>query len=241
MFAVKTITWNELCNALAIQRGLPDHSKGREPHEDTIHTLLGSLLIFDRSSLGHGNNPRVKLCHKTIYNFLLQDPEHLLADRSLCDLDQGDLDRIKYFFVNEQDAFVQIGRDCLTLLRYRHYESFANAKAIMNDEDDRENGFLKYAAAFWFVHCIDPNHHSQEDFEDIQRFLQSPNFWACVAVQAASSLISLVAMRKLQKEATIWDSGNLTGAKWTLLEFLCRLGFTNILMDLSWIWISVPL
>ncbi|KAJ5170918.1 uncharacterized protein N7500_003701 [Penicillium coprophilum] len=182
--AVQPITWNELCNALAIRTGAKDHLKGNEPREQQIHSLCGSWLLLDTSSNDSKNNQKIRLGHKTIQDFLTQDAQDLLINPSIRQMEQDNLARIQKFFVNSNEAFRQGGRDCLTFLTYKRYESFATAKAVLADENNREHSFLKYAAAFWFIHFIDADNHCEEDFEEIRRFLESTNLWTCVAVQS---------------------------------------------------------
>ncbi|OQE41742.1 hypothetical protein PENCOP_c004G00965 [Penicillium coprophilum] len=164
--AVQPITWNELCNALAIRAGAKDHLKGNEPREQQIHSLCGSWLLLDSSSNDNKNNQKIRLGHKTIQDFLTQDAQDLLINPSIRQMEQDNLARIQRFFVNSNEAFRQGGRDCLTFLNYKRYESFATAKAVLADENNREHSFLKYAAAFWFIHFIDGDNHCKEDFEE---------------------------------------------------------------------------
>ncbi|CAI7657657.1 unnamed protein product [Penicillium glandicola] len=181
---VQPITWNELCNALAIRTGAKDHLKGNEPREQQIHSLCGSWLLLDSSSNDDKNNQKIRLGHKTIHDFLTQDSQDLLIDQSIREMEQDNLARIQKFFVHSHDAFRQVGRDCLTFLHYKRYESFATAGTILEDENNREHSFLKYAAAFWFIHLIDERTHSKEDFEKVRQFLESTNLWTCIAVQS---------------------------------------------------------
>ncbi|KAJ5207447.1 hypothetical protein N7472_003895 [Penicillium cf. griseofulvum] len=179
---VQPITWNELCNALSIRTGEKDYLKGHEPREQQIHSLCGSWLLLDSSSNDNKNDQKIRLGHKTIQDFLAQDFEDLLIDQSIRQMEQNNLSRIQKFFVNSNDASRQIGRDCLTFLNYKRYGSFATAKAVL-DENIREHSFLRYAAAFWFIH-FDGEKNSKEDFEEVRRFLESTNLWTCVAVQS---------------------------------------------------------
>jgi hypothetical protein len=156
--------------------------KGHEPREQQIHSLCGSWLLLDSSSTDNKNDQKIRLGHKTIQDFLAQDFEDLLIDQSIRQMEQNNLSRIQKFFVNSNEASRQIGRECLTFLNYKRYESFATAKAVL-DENTREHSFLRYAAAFWFIH-FDGENNSKEDFEEVKRFLQSTNLWTCVAVQS---------------------------------------------------------
>lgn len=153
------------------------------PKEDAIHDLCGSLLLFDRSSEEDKANPRVKLFHKTVQDFLLQDPQDLPIDKSFSHVEEFTLKEMKNFFINPSEGSVKVGLNCMTLLQYRRYRSFSAAKAIL-DENSTENAFLKYAAAFWFLHFMHTKHHSEEVFDEVRKFMESPNFWTCVALQS---------------------------------------------------------
>ncbi|KAJ5370879.1 uncharacterized protein N7496_006971 [Penicillium cataractarum] len=181
--AVQSITWNELRNALAIRPGARDYSPDSVPKEDAIHDLCGSLLLFDRSSEQNKTNAKVKLFHKTIQDFLLQDPRDLPIDKSFSHVEEFRLKEMKKFFVQPSEGSVKFGLTCMTLLQYRRYKSFSAAKAIL-DDDSTENAFLKYAAAFWFLHFMDTEHHSEEIFEEVRAFMESASFWTCVALQS---------------------------------------------------------
>lgn len=153
------------------------------PKEDAIHGLCGSLLLFDRSSEQNKTNPKVKLFHKTIQDFLLQDPRDLPIDKSFSHVEEFRLKEMKKFFIQPSEGSVKFGLTCMTLLQYRRYKSFSAAKTIL-DDNSTENAFLKYAAAFWFLHFMDTEHHSEEVFEEVRAFMESPSFWTCVALQS---------------------------------------------------------
>lgn len=153
------------------------------PKEDVINDLCGSLLLLDSSSDQNKTNPKVKLFHKTIQDFLLQDPQDLPIDESFSHVEEFRLKEMKKFFIQPSVGSVKLGITCMTLLRYRRYKSFSTAKAIL-DDNSTENAFLKYAAAFWFLHFMDTEHHSEEVFEEVRAFMESPSFWTCVALQS---------------------------------------------------------
>jgi hypothetical protein len=153
------------------------------PKEDAIHDLCGSLLLFDRSSEQDKDNPRVKLFHKTVQDFLLQDPQDLPIDKSFSHVEEFTLKEMKKFFIDTSEGSVKVGLNCMTLLQYRRYRSFSAVKAIL-DDNSTEDAFLKYAAAFWFLHFMDTEHHSEEAFNEVRKFMESPNFWTCIALQS---------------------------------------------------------
>lgn len=153
------------------------------PKEDAINDLCGSLLLFDRSSEQDKTNPKVKLFHKTIQDFLLQDPQDLPIGKSFSHMEEFRLKEMKKFFVDPLEGCMSVGLNCMTLLQYRRYQSFSAAKAIL-DDSSAEDAFLRYAAAFWFLHFMDSKQHSEEVFQVVREFMESSNFWTCVALQS---------------------------------------------------------
>lgn len=55
----------------------------------------------------------------------------------------------------------------------------------MLESDGEEHAFLKYSAAFWFLH-LGEGDPSPELFSEVKSFLRSPNFWTCLAVQVVA-------------------------------------------------------
>jgi hypothetical protein len=179
------------------------------PWENQIESLCGSLLVFDRSSKENEKDPKIKLCHKTVEDFLLLDPKDPIIAKTIPDSDQDKVALVHKFFVNPAKASIEVGLNCLTFLQYRRYESVSNVKAIL-DENNKDDAFLKYAAAFWFRHFMGTS-HSQETFEEVRKFLESPNFWTCVALQ--SYLVPHVFGRYAQIRPGCYIMG-LRGPKW---------------------------
>lgn len=128
---------SELSNALGIRKGAEDHSDKRVPKLPLIEDLCGQLVIFDRVSKGSQRDPLLKLAHKSIQDFFLQDPESLNIPDDLCQ-----------FFINLQSANLEIGQACLTYLGYARYQKPIDILAIL-ENDPKEHAFLKYAATFW--------------------------------------------------------------------------------------------
>jgi hypothetical protein len=115
-------------------------------------------------------NPTLRLVHKSFGELLTQDPETL---------DFVTRDCYK-FFVKFKDGNSEIGKRCLTYLTYRRYSHFVDL-SLANDSS--EHGLLKYASIFWHTH-LQRAGASQELFERVRDFLESPNIWTCVRVQS---------------------------------------------------------
>jgi hypothetical protein len=146
----------------------------------TIYAAHSCYLIVPRDRT---SNPKVKLFHKTIQDFILQDPQDLPIDKSFSHVEEFTLKEMKNFFVDTSEGSVKVGLNCMTLLQYRRHQSFSAAKAIL-DGKNTENAFMKYAAAFWFLHFMDTEQHSEKVFNEVRKFMESPNFWTCVALQS---------------------------------------------------------
>ncbi|QKX57833.1 uncharacterized protein TRUGW13939_04953 [Talaromyces rugulosus] len=178
--SIQSITWRELLNALAIEHGATHHCRYHVTSIQKIKELCGSFVVSDRSSEDE-TCCKVKLFHKTLYDFFLQDMEDLPINTSIGQSEPNKIAYLREFFVNPTDASLEIGLDCLWFLRYDRYKSVSNIKALLDANDERD-AFLKYAATFWFQHLYDTS-PSKELFRDVCAFLVSSNFWTSVGIQ----------------------------------------------------------
>lgn len=161
---------SELSNYLGIREGAEDFSAKRIPKLALIEDLCSHLVVFDRVSKGNEKDPLLKLAHKSVQDFFSQDPDSL---------DMPVPDDLRKFFVNEGLANLEMGKACLTYLRYKRYLSPLEDLKLVNEED---HAFLKYAATFWFRHLMRTG-HSQDLFSSVEQFIRSPAFWTCLIVQ----------------------------------------------------------
>ena len=67
---------SELSDALGIRENL-DYSPKRIPKKALIESLCSHLVIFDRTDRGSETDPLLKLAHKSVKDFFLQDPHSL--------------------------------------------------------------------------------------------------------------------------------------------------------------------
>lgn len=146
------------------------------PFIDSIRNLCSPLIVFDKPGQGDEvDNPLLKLCHQTVEEFFRQNPE---------DLDLGSA-KLRKYFVASQQANQRIGLDCLTYLQYDRYqktEFVHNLDPILRKPVPREHAFLAYAATFWAQH-LDFVSPTPEIYQAVKKFLCSPAFWTCLAVQ----------------------------------------------------------
>jgi hypothetical protein len=170
--AEQPLRLSELSNALGIRKDAEDHSSKRVPKLPLIEDLCSPLVIFDRVSKGSQRDPLLKLAHKSIQDFFIQDPESLNIS-----------DDLRQFFINLHSANLEIGQACLTYLGYARYQKPIDILAILENDPEEEHAFLKYAATFWFWHLTRAGHSSQL-FTAVDRFVRSPAFWTCLAVQS---------------------------------------------------------
>jgi hypothetical protein len=167
--AFQPLSVDELRNALAIHAGSEDHQPGRVPELDLIMELCGSLVRLEPSQTGNDGDRLVKFVHKSVLDFFKSDPDTLAVRNDL-----------RCFFVDQNRGNLETGRNCLAYLRYNRYQTRIDVTETLNDGE--EHAFLKYAAAYWFEH-LENIPHSEELFQEVRTFVQSPAFWTCLAVQ----------------------------------------------------------
>ncbi|KAI9658923.1 MAG: hypothetical protein M1821_001883 [Bathelium mastoideum] len=161
---------SELAHALAASASGPDDfSAKRVPKLDLIEELCSNLIIFDRTSKGSEADPLLKIAHKSILDFFLQDPGVLDVPENL-----------HQYFISSDIACLELGRSSLNYLKYARYHQ---KQDISNLLDLPDHAFLKHAATFsyWYLSYAKP---SAKLFEDILDFVKSPAFWSCIAVQS---------------------------------------------------------
>lgn len=174
--AGQSVSLNELLDFLAITTGAKDYDRRRVPFIEAIRDLCSPFIIFDKPGRGDEvDNPLLKLCHKTVEEFFRQSPDAL-------DLSSTKLRR---YFVKGEKADENIGFDCLTYLQYERYQKpgiVHSLDSILRKPVPREHAFLAYAATFWAQHLerVSP---TPEIYEAVRKFLRSPAFWTCLAVQ----------------------------------------------------------
>lgn len=168
--APQPMAFDELSEALSVELDMLEPDKGRVPRAAAIEKLCCPLIILDRTE--SDINPTLRLAHKTIGEFLVQDPE---------------LDNIpkecRKFFVNLHNAHLDIGRICLTYLSYTRYANPIDLETELEYTHLRKHAFLRYAAIFWHRHLSNVE-GTQALFDKVSSFLRSNNFWACMRVQS---------------------------------------------------------
>jgi hypothetical protein len=170
--SIQPMTQSEIQNALAIRPGATEHRKGRVSDIALITKVAGSLLRFERHPVDIQREPALKFVHKSVLDFLTQDPASLGL--------KPDLHR---FFVDPTSAHLELGRNCLTYLQYETYQDAKIIPQLLPRMAEPQHAFLRYAAAFWVQHLMCVN-GSKELFEEVQTFIRSSAFWTCVAIQS---------------------------------------------------------
>lgn len=163
------MTITELLDALATCIGCGDYSTKRIPSQDAIRQLCGSFLAIDFSSADTTQSPIVKLSHKSVQDFFLLRHDLIPPDH------------LSKYFVDRSSAHREMGRTCLTYLRFRRYESPDGLPESF--ETDPEHAFLPYASVFWFQHLDMRGVAREEMRQEIRDFLQSCAFWTAFRVQ----------------------------------------------------------
>jgi len=192
----------ELLDALAVRPGREDYSADAVARPEVLQDLLGSFLHFDHSTLGGDINPIVKLNHKSVQDLFLEDPEKL-----------GVPAHARRYFVSKDAAGLEMGRTCLAYLRYKRYRDIDNVP--QNLDGSKEHAFLRYAAVFWFVHLNGCRHPDTELRKQVRTFVQSPEFWTCVAVQSRVAPFRFARYRNIRGGNFAPMSG---GANWSIYD-----------------------
>lgn len=176
--AAQSISLDEMRNVLAVTSYAKDHDSRRVPFTKDIENLCSPLITFGKPREGDGDdNPLLKLCHKTVEDFLLQSPD---------DLDLDPTSKLRKYFVTYNQANEAIAMDCLTYLQYKRYENSAlEVGAILSKPIAKDHAFLPYAATFWAQHCdaIGPS-AVKEVGQAVLKFLQGPTLRTCLEIQA---------------------------------------------------------
>lgn len=166
-------------NVLAVTPTAKDHDSRRVPFTKDIENLCSPLVTFGKPREGDdAENPLLKLCHKTVEDFFLQNPDDLKLDSA---------SKLRKYFVTYNQANEAIAMDCLTYLQYKRYEKSALeiGANILSKPIPKEHAFLPYAATFWAQHCdAIGNSPSKEVVQISLKFLQGPTLRTCLEVQS---------------------------------------------------------
>ena len=176
--AAQSISLDEIRNVLAVAPGAKDHDSRRVPFTKDIENLCSPLVTFEKPREGDADdNPLLKLCHKTVEDFFLQDPDSL---------DMDPKSNLRKYFVTYKRANEAMAIDCLNYLQYKQYESpTLKVGTILSKPIAKEHAFLPYAAMFWAQHCDWVGHGpAKEVTHAALRFLQGPTLRTCLEVQA---------------------------------------------------------
>lgn len=176
--AAQSISLDEIRNVLAVVPNAKDHDPRRVPFTKDIENLCSPLATFGKPREGDADDsPLLKLCHKTVEDFFLQDPKDLEIDPN---------SKLRKYFVTYKRANEAMAVDCLTYLRYKRYENpTLKIGAILSKPIAKEHAFLPYAAMFWTQHCDWIGQFpAREVTEAALNFLQSNTLRTCLEVQA---------------------------------------------------------
>jgi len=170
VLAAQPMTFNELLDLLAIQVRQEPSSR-RQRTKSVVLSACSPFVEVDYES--NFVNPTLRLVHKTIGDFLTQDPTALDFVTQNC----------YKFFVDQKAGNAELGKRCLTYLSYKRYADATSFDTSLDNEITLEHGFLKYAAVFWHRHLQHAG-GSDELFEHVRDFLKSSNPWTSIRVQS---------------------------------------------------------
>lgn len=173
MGTLQPITLDEAIDALSIRQGTKDYDPSRVPRAELIEELCSPLLTIE-SVEGGSSSRYLKLYHKTVEDFFLQDPDGLNVGYHL-----------RKFFQTKKEISTELGLQCLAYLSYDRYAKSCDMEELLKNSP-KEHSFLRYAATFWFQHLlyIEP---SAAIVTAVKRFLKSKALWTCLGVQGRVS------------------------------------------------------
>ncbi|KAI0379653.1 hypothetical protein F5Y04DRAFT_282741 [Hypomontagnella monticulosa] len=169
--AAQSVSLRELVDALSIEPGARDYDKNNRVLDDElIGRLCGPILAFERKS--SSLDPKVKFYHKTVKDFLLQNPDTI----------KNIGEPIRKYFITTRDADRELGLQCVTYLKYDRYTEYIDIPLLLADTP-KEHAFLRYAAAFWWKH-LEEVVPTPDMIAQVAEFLKSRAFWNCLCVQS---------------------------------------------------------
>lgn len=158
---------SELSHALAAtRRTTTDFSEKSLPTPGIIEQLCSNLVTFDRVT--DEKDPLVYFAHKSIQDFLVQDPGNLKAPED-----------VWLYFTTRNLANLELGKACVRYLSYKRYNRYADVPILLEDD---KHAFLRYAATFWHRH-LSAMVPSPKTVDQIRNFIKSPAFWNSITVQ----------------------------------------------------------
>jgi hypothetical protein len=160
------MTFYELIDLLSVRIG-EEPSVGRRRTRSVILSACSPFVEVDYDK--DFVNPTLRLVHKSVGDFLTQDPATTTFVTEDC----------YKFFIKYQEGNADIGRRCLSYLSYNRYADFHDLSLT----ETADHGLLKYASIFWYKH-VESAGKSRELYEMTRDFLRSSNMWTCIRVQA---------------------------------------------------------
>ncbi|KAF3025055.1 hypothetical protein E8E14_014449 [Neopestalotiopsis sp. 37M] len=206
--AKQSVTFGELMDALSVKMESPDNQRSRLRRPDEIRNLCGPLITLEGRDEDPIETHIVKFYHKTIEDFLLQDPNMLKLES---------IDSRRYF-VTENDAHREMGMLCLTYLMDQQYSECQDLEALVKSVDKgKDQAFLRYAATFWCQHLNEAK-PTPIVVEQVTQFLKSKAFWTCIGVQSHTAphlFGTYIALKSgsygMSSKAYKWNSGDAFG------------------------------
>lgn len=176
---------DELTDAMGVNMTSMSYSSGRVPKRALIKSLCYPLIELDDRI--NPLNPVLGVFHTSVADFLKQDPK-LLGVSEAC----------QKFFVNSELADLDIGKTCMIYLSQDVYAKPRDTDSVARKSCDKNN-FLMYAAVFWYLH-LSETPKSTELFDEVQRFLESRNFWTCMQIQGTCAPYHFAPLRQIHPD-----------------------------------------
>ncbi|KAF4820561.1 Vegetative incompatibility protein HET-E-1 [Colletotrichum siamense] len=178
-FARRPLHLHELEEAMTL--ALSDPGKGLDPRKApfSLQQWFGPLIQIQHDPNGM-SNPLCRLCHSTVLDFLLENPEVLRAGTSSqTSFDYG-------------ISASRVGDICLRYLSLERYSTplelpveECHASLSVLFDDVKKHAFLTYSAKYWDRHMedLEPTQQRRKELHD---FLRSSNFQTLLQVQSLS-------------------------------------------------------
>jgi hypothetical protein len=175
--AKQSVTFGELVDALSVQTESHTYQRSKLRRPNDILDLCGPLITLEKRDGDSIDKHIVKFYHKTIKDFLLQDPDALGVENTSS----------RKYFVTEEEAQRELGVICLSYLMDQQYSECRDLEKLVKSVDkDKDQVFLRYAATFWCQH-LSESKPDPEVVQQITQFLKSKAFWTCLGVQSCTA------------------------------------------------------
>lgn len=176
-FARRPLHLSEIQEAIAL--ALSDPAKGLDNSKSPFRLpLLFAPLIEIQNDPEEPENPTCSLCHSTVYEFLVMNPDVLRI---------GDSTHTPFTYNISASHIGDLFLRYLSLDRYSKLLQVPSDNSHMPTNlgfyDAKNHGILSYSAKYWDRH-LDDMEPTPERHQELWVFLRSPNFQTLLQIQS---------------------------------------------------------